>query len=147
MLELNSVKRPENYVKKKKKRVGRGNASNGTYCGKGCKGAKSRSGYSHKWGYEGGQMPLHRRLPKRGFTNIFKKEFNIVNLGFINDNFKTGDTVDKESLIKKGIIKKKNNPVKILAHGDIKIKVDVFVDAVSEAARKKIEASGGSVKV
>lgn len=146
MLELSKLSLPANYIKKKKKRVGRGDGSSGTYSGRGCKGAKSRSGYKHKWGYEGGQMPLHRRLPKRGFTNIFKNDINIVNVGFINDNFADGDIIDKESLISKGIIKKKSQPVKILGHGEITKKVTVEVDMLSKTAAEKIIKAGGTVK-
>jgi large subunit ribosomal protein L15 len=146
MLELSKLSRPANYIKKKKKRVGRGNGSNGTYSGRGCKGAKSRSGFSHKWGYEGGQMPLHRRLPKRGFTNIFKEDINIVNVAFINDNFEDGDVVNKENLISKGIIKHKKNRVKILGNGDLSKKVEVSVDLISKTAEEKILKAGGTIK-
>ncbi len=135
-----------NLKKKKisKKRLGRGIGSGkGKTSGRGHKGQKSRSGVSLK-GFEGGQMPLYRRLPKRGFTNIFKKSFNIFNLMQIQKlidkkKIESKEEITTDILIKKKIIKKKLNGVKILSKGDIKSKITVYVEKVSKNAIKKIE--------
>lgn len=145
MLTLNNLS-PVAGSRRKKKRVGRGPGSGrGKTATRGHKGALSRSGYTQKLGFEGGQMPLHRRLPKRGFTNIFKKEYVLVALNDLN-RFESGSTVDREALIKAGVIKKSDAMVKVLANGDISVSIALEVDKVSASARAKIEAAGGSVK-
>ncbi|MCD7797008.1 MAG: 50S ribosomal protein L15 [Clostridiales bacterium] len=134
--------------KKSVKRVGRGTASGqGKTSGKGQKGAKSRSGYSRRPGFEGGQMPLQRRVPKRGFNNIFATEYAIVNVSTLNDRFDDGATVDAESLVGAGIIKKTLDGVKILGNGEITKALTVKATKVSESAKAKIEAAGGKVEV
>ena len=130
-----------------RKRVGRGPGSgNGKTAGRGEKGQKSRSGYSAKRGFEGGQMPLHRRVPKRGFTNIFRKEFRTVNVERLND-LPAGSTVTPESLQLAGLLKKGALPVKILGNGEIKTKLTVKAHAFSASAKEKIEGAGGSCEV
>ena len=133
--------------KKKRKRVGRGNGSgHGTYSGRGSKGQKSRSGFRMKPGFEGGQLPLIRRLPrKRGFTNIFRVEYNIVNLDKLS-LFEVGSEVTPERLLAAGVVKSLRYPVKILAGGDISYPLSVKADKFSAAARAKIEAAGGTVE-
>ena len=127
-----------------KKRIGRGNATGqGRTAGKGHKGYKSRSGSGSRFYFEGGQMPLMRRIPKRGFTNIFSKEVQIVSLSTIE---KLGlKKVDIDLLYDKGAISKKNVPVKILANGDIKLSVEVCAHFFSQSAIQKIEKAGGKV--
>lgn len=130
-----------------RKRVGRGESSGwGKTAGRGAKGQGARSGGNVRPGFEGGQMPIQRRLPKRGFTNIFKTSYTIINIRDLN-RFESGTTVDAAALAEAGIIKGKNKPVKLLAQGDISISLDVKLAAVSESARKKIEAAGGKVEV
>lgn len=133
--------------RKERKRVGRGNGSgHGTYSGRGLKGQKSRSGCRMKPGFEGGQLPLIRRLPrKRGFTNIFRVEYSIVNLDKLSF-FESGSEVTPGRLLAAGIIKSLQNPVKILAGGDISYPLLVKADKFSAAARTKIEAAGGTVE-
>ena len=127
-----------------KKRIGRGNATGqGRTAGKGHKGYKSRSGASSRLHFEGGQMPLARRLPKRGFTNIFSKEVQIVNISTIDKlNLKK---IDIDILYDKGVINKKSIPVKILGNGEIKNSVEVSANFFSQSSIKKIEKSGGKV--
>tara|TARA_B100001250_G_scaffold213857_1_gene183442 strand:- start:227 stop:655 length:429 start_codon:yes stop_codon:yes gene_type:complete len=127
-----------------RKRIGRGNATGqGRTAGKGHKGYKSRSGASSRLHFEGGQMSLARRLPKRGFTNIFSKEVQIVNVSTIDNlNLKK---IDIDILYDKGIINKKSVPVKILGNGDIKNSIEVSAHFFSQSAIKKIEKSGGKV--
>ena len=130
---------------RKRKRIGRGNATGqGRTAGKGHNGYKSRSGASSRLHFEGGQTPLMRRLPKRGFSNhLFKKNVQIVNLDRIQS---LGlEKVDVNILIEQGVIKKANNPVKILGHGDISSSVEVSADMFSKSAVQKIEKSGGKV--
>ena len=131
-----------------KRRVGRGQGSGrGTTSGKGNKGQNARSGGKTYIGFEGGQMPLYRRLAHRGFSNHpFKKEWQIVNLGEIEKRFEADETVEPVSLFLKGLIKK-NTPVKILANGDLTKKLSFKVAAVSESAKTKIEKAGGDVIV
>lgn len=133
--------------KKERKRVGRGNGSgHGTYSGRGSKGQKSRSGFRMKPGFEGGQLPLIRRLPrKRGFTNIFRVEYSIVNLDKLS-LFEAGSEVTPERLLAAGVVKSLRHPVKILAGGDISHPLSVKADKFSAAARAKIEAAGGTVE-
>ena len=139
---------PAEGSKKAVKRIGRGPASGqGKTAGKGQKGAKSRSGYSRRPGFEGGQMPLQRRLPKRGFNNIFATEYAIVNIADLNDRFEDGAVVDAESLVACGLIKKTLDGIKVLGRGDVTKALTVKVNAISEAAKAKIEAAGGTVEV
>ena len=129
------------------KRLGRGVGSQlGKTSGKGHKGAKARSGGGKRPGFEGGQMPLTRRLPKRGFTNIFAKEYAIVNVSALNV-FEDGAVVTNEALLEKGLIKKVLDGVKVLGGGELTKKLTVSVDKVTESAKEKIEAIGGKVEV
>jgi large subunit ribosomal protein L15 len=133
---------------KKRRIVGRGQGSGrGTTAGKGNKGQKSRSGGKTYVGFEGGQMPLYRRLAHRGFSNYpFKKEYQAVNLGLIDARYADGETVDKASLILKGLVKGAL-PVKILGDGDFSKKLEFKVDAISASAREKAEKAGSTVTV
>lgn len=132
---------------KERKRIGRGHGSgNGKTAGKGHKGQKARAGRGMRPGFEGGQMPLQRRIPKRGFVNIFRKEYATVNLSSL-DVFKSGSVVDANKLIESGIIKKTLDGVKILGNGEIKKKLTVKAAAFSESAKQKIEAAGGKAEV
>ena len=129
-------------------RRGRGHGSgNGKTAGKGHKGQKARSGYSRRPGFEGGQMPLQRRVPKRGFNNIFATEYAIVNVSDLEKRFEAGATVDAESLVACGLLKKTLDGVKVLGKGEITKSLTVKVDAISESAKAKIEAAGGTVEV
>ena len=129
------------------KRLGRGVGSQlGKTSGKGHKGAKARSGGGKRPGFEGGQMPLTRRIPKRGFTNIFAKEYATVNVSALNV-FEDGATVTNEALIEAGLIKKTLDGVKILGGGELQKKLTVSVDKVTDSAKEKIEAIGGKVEV
>lgn len=132
---------------KNAKRVGRGHGSGwGKTAAKGHKGQNARSGGGVRPGFEGGQMPLQRRIPKRGFNNIFRKELTTVNVGTLNC-FADGATVDIEALLEKGIVKSCPNGVKILSNGEIQKKLTVKATAFSEAAKAKIEAAGGKAEV
>ena len=117
----------------------------GKFAGRGAKGAKSISGYSMMRGFEGGQMPLHRRLPKRGFTNIFREEWAIVNVSQLEQL--EGHSFDPDILKKLGVLKKLEKGLKVLGTGDLTKQITVKVHAISETARKKIEAVGGSVEI
>ena len=129
------------------KRIGRGHGSgNGKTAGKGHKGQKARAGHGMRPGFEGGQMPLQRRLPKRGFNNIFAKELAVVNIASLNA-FENGDVVDAAALKAKGIVKKELDGIKILGNGKLEKKLTVKVAAVSASAKEKIEAAGGAVEV
>jgi large subunit ribosomal protein L15 len=142
-MELNNLK-PKKGARHAKKRVGRGPGSgHGKTSARGEKGQKSRSGFSRMLGFEGGQMPLHRRLPKRGFTNIFKKEFAVVNLSDL-ERFDNGATVDEATLRQAGLVKGKNDGIKVLGHGSVTKKLTVHATKFSETARKQIEAAGGT---
>lgn len=145
-MNLSNLKPAEGSVKNEKKRLGRGQGSGkGGTSTKGHKGAQSRSGYSAKRGFEGGQMPLQRRVPKFGFKNINRIEYRGINLdviqGLIDNNNVT--TVDLELLVSKGLAHK-NDKVKILGRGELKSKVDITVHAFSATAKSAIEAKGGS---
>ena len=132
---------------KKRKRVGRGCGSgHGSTSCRGSKGQNSRSGGGVRAGFEGGQMPLYRRVPKRGFTNVFKKHYSIVNIEKLN-LFDDGDVVTAKELIEKGIIKKIDDGVKILAKGTINKKIILKVNKFSQKAAEKIEAAGGKIEV
>ena len=134
--------------KKEVKRIGRGPASGqGKTAGKGHKGQKARAGKGPRPGFEGGQMPLQRRIPKRGFNNIFAKQIAIVNLSAIEERFDDGAVVDIPALKAAGLVKKELDGVKILANGEVTKKFTVKVNAYSEAAKAKIEAAGGTAEV
>jgi len=142
-MELNNLK-PKKGARHAKKRVGRGPGSgHGKTSARGEKGQKSRSGFSRMLGFEGGQMPLHRRLPKRGFTNIFKKEHAVVNVSDL-ERFDNGATVDEATLRKAGLVKGRNDGIKILGDGKLSKKLTVVATKFSASARKQIEAAGGS---
>lgn len=129
------------------KRIGRGPASgNGKTAGKGHKGQKARAGHGMRPGFEGGQMPLQRRIPKRGFNNIFAKEVAAVNAGALN-RFEDGAVVDTAALVEAGLVNQKCDGVKILSGGVLKKKLTVKANAFSEAAKAKIEAAGGKAEV
>jgi len=146
-LSLNNL-HPAEGSTHKKKRVGRGPGSGlGKTAGRGHKGQKSRSGYSSKAGFEGGQMPLQRRLPKRGFTNIFKKQWIEISLGKIEENFAAGDEVTPELLHERGLIKKAKHDLVILGTGDISKSLNVSAHRFTKTAREKIEKAGGSATV
>ncbi|MBI3398781.1 MAG: 50S ribosomal protein L15 [Deltaproteobacteria bacterium] len=143
---LNRLRAPEG-ASKKRKRVGRGEGSGlGKTSGKGHKGQKARTGGSTRLGYEGGQTPLHRRLPKRGFTNEFKAQYDVVNVERLSA-FNKGEVVDAQTLLSKGIVKNIKDGIKILGDGEIKVPLTVKANKFTESARKKIEAAGGKVEV
>ena len=138
---------PANGSRRVRKRIGRGHGSgNGKTAGKGHKGQKARSGGSIRWGFEGGQMPLQRRVPKRGFNNIFAKKIISVNLADLNC-FAEGSSVDESLLRSSGIIKRKCDMLKILGKGELKRKLNVKANLFSGSARSKIEQIGGTVEV
>jgi len=133
--------------RKGRKRLGRGVASGqGTTAGRGTKGCNARSGGGVRPGYEGGQMPIQRRLPKRGFTNIFAKTYAVVNIRDLA-RFETGATVDETALVQSGLVKGPRDGVKLLGQGEIIVALTVKVDKASQSAREKIEAAGGSLEV
>ncbi len=147
MFDLSNIG-PNPGAVKKRKRVGRGPDSGlGKTAGRGHKGQKSRSGGAKPRYFEGGQLPLYRRLPKRGFTNIFKVVYQVVNVGQLEEKFDADTVVDKEALRKAGLIKKLNQPVKLLGKGNITKKLTVKVDAASKKAVELIQAAGGTVEV
>jgi large subunit ribosomal protein L15 len=138
---------PAKGSRKAPKRLGRGVASGtGKTAGRGTKGYNSRSGGGTRPGYEGGQMPLHRRLPKRGFTNIFKKNIAVINIRDLA-KFDKGSVVDSEALIQAGLVKGQRDGIKLLGQGEIKYSLDIRVNQISKSAREKIEAAGGKVEV
>ena len=144
-LALNNLKPAEGSTHKKK-RVGRGPGSGlGKTAGRGHKGQKSRSGYSSKIGFEGGQMPLQRRLPKRGFTNIFKKKWLEVSLGKLEENFNAGDEITPEILHERGLIKKAKHDLVILGTGDMSKALKISAHRFTKTAKEKIEQAGGSI--
>jgi large subunit ribosomal protein L15 len=135
--------RPPKGQKQKRQRIGQGmGTGRGKFSGRGAKGARSISGYSIMRGFEGGQMPLHRRLPKRGFTNIFKKEYAIVNVGRLEQL--EGNSFDPGRLLELGVIKKLGIGLKILGTGDITRKLDVRAHVFSKSALEKIQKAGGT---
>ena len=137
--------RPAPGAHKAKTRVGRGEGSKGKTAGRGTKGTKAR--YQVRVGFEGGQLPLHMRLPKlRGFKNPFRTEYQVVNLDRIQELFPSGGDVTIAELVAKGAVRK-NQPVKVLGNGEITVKVNVTVDKASASAIEKIKAAGGSVTV
>jgi large subunit ribosomal protein L15 len=138
--------RPPKGQKQKQQRVGQGmGTGRGKFSGRGAKGAKSISGYSRMRGFEGGQMPLHRRLPKRGFTNIFRTEYAIVNVADLNRL--EGASFDPQSLIDTGVIHKLKDGLKILGSGDLTRAITVKAHVFSASAAEKIKAAGGTVEV
>ncbi len=138
--------RPPKGQKQKKQRIGQGmGTGRGKYSGRGAKGARSISGYSIMRGFEGGQMPLHRRLPKRGFTNIFRKEYAIINVGRLEQL--EGDSFDPGRLLELGVIKKLEAGLKVLGSGDLKRKISVKAHMFSKSALEKIQKAGGSGEV
>ncbi len=144
-MNLSQLKPPAGQ-KKADRRVGRGMGSGRQKTsGRGHKGARSVSGYSKMRGFEGGQMPLHRRLPKRGFTNIFKKKFAIVNIGVLDQL--QGDTFDPAMLLALRVINKIEDGLKVLGSGELTRKITVKAHLISAAAKQKIEAAGGSVEL
>lgn len=145
-MELHTIKTPKG-ARKNPKRIGRGEASGqGKTAGKGAKGQRARSGPKSARGYEGGQMPLQRRIPKRGFRNIFRKEYEVLNVERLN-SFEPGTEVTPELLQQSGIVKLNRDGVKILGSGEIKIGLTVRAHQFSASAREKIEKAGGKTEV
>jgi len=139
--------RPPKGAKHSKKRVGRGQGSgNGKTAGRGHKGAKSRSGFKHKRGFEGGQMPLHRRVPKRGFHNPFRQEFEVVNLDTLAERFDAGIDITPDVMRERGLVTR-SGPVKVLARGDITKALTIRAHKFSGKAAEKIAAAGGKAEV
>jgi large subunit ribosomal protein L15 len=146
-MELHDL-HPAPGAKKTRKRIGRGPGSGtGKTAGRGHKGQKSRSGYSRRYGFEGGQMPLVRRIPKRGFYNVFRVEFQVVNLRDLERVFVDGDTVSVASLVEKGLVRGGKRLVKVLGDGELKKKLNVQAHKFSASARAGIEKAGGSCEV
>jgi large subunit ribosomal protein L15 len=144
-MKLHELKPAKGSVKARK-RLGRGVGSGtGKTAGRGTKGHNSRSGGGVRPGYEGGQMPLHRRLPKSGFTNIFKKQMAIINIRDL-ERFDAGDVVDEAALVKTGLVKGRRDGIKLLGQGEITSALTVKINAASRSAKEKIEAAGGSVE-
>ncbi|MCI0625680.1 MAG: 50S ribosomal protein L15 [Acidobacteria bacterium] len=143
---LNNLRPPAGSTHSKKHRGGGMGSGLGKTAGRGYKGQKSRSGARSKRGFEGGQMPLHRRLPKRGFTNIFKKEYAIVNLHRLKD-FPAGSTVSPQELLEKGIVKNLRDGVKILGQGDLAHALNISAHLFSKSAQEKIAKAGGRFEV
>jgi len=145
-MKLNELS-PAKGSRSARKRLGRGVGSGtGKTAGRGSKGLKSRSGGSVRPGFEGGQMPIHRRLPKRGFTNIFKKQFIEINIRDLL-KFESGSLVDKGVLIQEGLVRGRNDGIVLLGKGDISIPLTIKVNRISKGAREKIEGAGGTVEV
>lgn len=147
-MNLSDLK-PAPGSRKRRKRVGRGHGSgHGGRSGKGDKGQLSRSGGGKAPGFEGGQNPMHLRLPKLpGFKNRWRQEYAIVNLSRVDAAFKSGEVVDNDSLVERGLVKNDRLPVKVLGGGELSKKLTVRVDAISATARAKVEAAGGKVEV
>ena len=146
-MDLSNLK-PSEGSKHSKKRIGRGQGSGqGVQAGRGHKGAKSRSGFKFKRGFEGGQMPLHRRVPKRGFYNEFRTEYAVVNLDTLAERFDADTVVTPELLRERGVISSARQPIKVLARGDISKKLTVRAHKFSGKAAEKIAAAGGAAEV
>ena len=144
-MKLHELK-PAQGARKTRRRVGRGPGSGrGKTSGRGEKGQRSRSGYSSQRGFEGGQMPLHRRLPKRGFVNIWRKEYRTVNVERLND-LEKGSTVTPETLQAAGLIKKGRDEIKVLGHGELTVALTVQAHKFTKTAIQKIEAAGGKAE-
>lgn len=145
-MDLSNLK-PAKGAKQNKKRVGRGPGSgNGKTAGRGHKGAQSRSGYSYKRGFEGGQMPLHRRLPKRGFNNIFRIEYAVVNLDQLESSFDAGATVNIDTLREVGLVHGRKRPIKVLGRGELTKALTVHAHKFSGKAAEKLAAAGGKAE-
>ena len=145
---LHDLKPADGSKNKRAFRVGRGQGSgNGKTAGRGHKGAQSRSGFKFKRGFEGGQMPLHRRVPKRGFNNIFRVEYVVVNLDTLVEVFDAGSDVTPEMLRERGLVREKRALIKILGRGDVTKKLTVRAHKFSETAAQKIAAAGGVAEV
>jgi large subunit ribosomal protein L15 len=145
-MDLSNLK-PAERSKFSKKRVGRGHGSGtGAQAGRGHKGAKSRSGFKFKRGFEGGQMPLHRRVPKRGFHNAFRTEFAVVNLDTLVARFDAGTVITPDLLRERGLVRGRHDRIKVLGRGDIDKKLTVHAHKFSGKAAEKIVAAGGAVQ-
>ena len=145
-MKLNELS-PAKGSRKDPKRLGRGVGSGtGKTAGRGTKGFNSRSGGGVRPGYEGGQMPLHRRLPKRGFANIFRKNIAVINIRDLK-RFDKGSVVDEAALIQAGLVSGKRDGIKLLGQGEIDYALDIKIHKISKSAREKIEAAGGKVEV
>jgi large subunit ribosomal protein L15 len=145
-MDLSNLKPPKG-ASRTRKRIGRGQGSgSGKTAGRGHKGAQSRSGFKAKRGFEGGQMPLHRRLPKRGFHNPFRQEYLVVNLDAIAETFESGSVVTPELLLERGLLRGGTGPVKVLARGEIEKALTVRAHRFSAAAAEKIAKAGGTVE-
>jgi large subunit ribosomal protein L15 len=145
-MDLSNLK-PAERSKFSKKRVGRGHGSGtGAQAGRGHKGAKSRSGFKFKRGFEGGQMPLHRRVPKRGFYNSFRTEYAVVNLDTLAERFDAGTVITPELLREEGLVRSRHHRIKVLARGDISKKLTVQAHKFSGKAAEKIAAAGGTAE-
>jgi len=145
-MKLNELS-PAKGSRKAPNRLGRGVGSGtGKTAGRGTKGFNSRSGGGVRPGYEGGQMPLHRRLPKRGFTNIFRKNIAVINIRDLK-RFTEGSVVDTAALVGAGLVSGKTDGIKLLGHGEIDYALDIKINKVSKSAREKVEAAGGNVEV
>jgi large subunit ribosomal protein L15 len=146
-MDLSNLK-PAEGSKHPKKRIGRGQGSGqGVQAGRGHKGAKSRSGYTFKRGFEGGQMPLHRRIPKRGFHNPFRTEYAVVNLDVLAERFDAGTVITPELLRERGLVHGARQPIKVLARGDIAKQLTVRAHKFSGKAAEKLAAAGGAAEV
>ena len=145
-MDLSNLKPPKG-AKHAKKRIGRGQGSgNGKTAGRGHKGAKSRSGFKFKRGFEGGQMPLHRRVPKRGFHNPFRIEYEVVNLDTLVEKFDTGTVITPELMREHGLVGGGKRPVKVLARGDVSKALTIRAHKFSGKAAEKIAAAGGAAE-
>ncbi|MBW2405832.1 MAG: 50S ribosomal protein L15 [Deltaproteobacteria bacterium] len=145
-MRLNELSPPDGS-RRTRKRLGRGVGSGrGKTAGRGTKGHNSRSGGGVRPGFEGGQMPLHRRLPKRGFTNIFKKKIAVINIRDLT-RFESGSVVDEAALIRAGLVKGRRDGIKLLGHGEIDIPLTIKVNEISQNAREKIVGAGGNIEV
>jgi large subunit ribosomal protein L15 len=146
-MDLSNLKPPKG-AKHAKKRIGRGEGGGtGKTAGRGEKGQKSRSGFKHKRGFEGGQMPLHRRVPKRGFHNPFSVEYAVVNLDTLEERFEAGTVVTPELLRERGLVQRRDRLVKVLARGEVGKALTVRAHRFSGKAAEKIAAAGGSAEV
>lgn len=146
MMDLSNLS-PAPGSTSKRKRIGRGPGSgHGKTSGRGHKGQKSRSGYSRRFGFEGGQMPLNRRLPKRGFNQTERHPNAEINVDVLNDNFEDGAEITLATLIAKHVIKKTSGGVKVLGRGELTKKLTLKVNAISGSAREKVESAGGSIE-
>lgn len=138
---------PAKGARKAKKRLGRGPGSgHGKTAGRGSKGHNARSGGGVRPGFEGGQMPIHRRLPKRGFTNIFRKQLIAINIRDL-ERFESGAVIDEKELVRAGIVKGPRDGIKLLGEGDIDRPLTIRLNGISKSAKEKIEAAGGTVEV